>query len=186
MSDLQRSLQLMIEDGGCDSNLLKDSDDKEVDKYKLMFTPNDHMMLRQYECAAEPVVLLSKFFQLAVPHSHLVLVHIRARLHQLRQPKFNMYEDISHTEMPILTSRRKTETVCLPTVTDHEDHGRVEPMLFAVDQFRHLFADDLEIRCGLVVEDDDDHMLVHNVTELPSDIAVACLICPLVGGMSYL
>jgi hypothetical protein len=39
MSDLQRSLQVMIKDGGCDSNLLKDSDDKEADKYKLMFTP---------------------------------------------------------------------------------------------------------------------------------------------------
>jgi hypothetical protein len=143
------------------------------------------MMLRQYECAAEPVVLLSKFFQLAVPHSHLVLVHIRARL-QLREPKFTMYEDISHPEMPILTSCRKTETVCLLAVTDHEDHGGVEPILFAVDQFHHLFADDLEIRCGLVVEDDDDNMVVHHVKELPSDIAVACLICPLVGGMSYL
>jgi hypothetical protein len=66
----------MIEDRGCDSNLLKVSDDKEADKYKLMFTPSDHMMLRQYECAAEPVVLLSKFFQLAMPHSQLVLLYI--------------------------------------------------------------------------------------------------------------
>jgi hypothetical protein len=89
MSDLQISLQLMIEDGGCDAHLLKDSNEKETDQFKLMFTPSVQMMFCRFE-------LLSKFFQLALPHSHLVLVHIQIGLNQLRQTKFTMYEDSSH------------------------------------------------------------------------------------------
>jgi hypothetical protein len=90
-----------------------------------------------------------------------------------------------HTEIPILTNPQKTETVLSPDVTDQGDHGQVEPMLFPVKQFRHFFADDLEICCRPVVEDEQDKMVVCHVKELPSDIAVACLICPLVGGMLY-
>jgi hypothetical protein len=187
MGDLQRSLVIMLEDDGCDAKLLRDTDNKiVVDKTTMMFTPSDQMMLRQYECAAEPVVLLSKFFQLDKPTSHLVLIHLRARIQQMRETRFTMYEEISHLKMPILTNRRRTETVLAPEVKDWEDYGRVEPMLFPVDQFRALFCDDLEIRCGLVVEDEKDESLVHHVDELPSDIAVACLLNPLVGGMSYL
>jgi hypothetical protein len=77
MGDLQRLLVLMLEDDGCDAKLLKDADSKSVvDKTTMMFTPSDQMMLHQYECAAEPVVLLSKFFQLNKPTSHLFIVHL--------------------------------------------------------------------------------------------------------------
>jgi hypothetical protein len=154
-------------------------------KKTMMFTPSDQMMLRQYECAAEPVVLLSKFFQLNKPTSHLVIVHLRARIQQMRELRFNMYEDISHTKMPILTNPQKTETVLVRNVTDWEDHGQVEPMLFPVDVFRALVCNDLEIRCGFIFQDDNDEDLVHHADTLPSDIAVACLLHPLVGGMLY-
>jgi hypothetical protein len=104
----------------------------------------------------------------------------------MQETRFTMYEEISHLKMPILTNRRRSETVLAPDVKDWEDYGQVQPMLFPVDQFRALFCDDLEIRCGLVVEDKKEESLVHHVDELPSNIAIACLLNPLVGGMSYL
>jgi hypothetical protein len=86
MSDLQRSLQLMIKDSGCDTHELKDS------KYKLMIAaPSDQMMLCQYECAAETVVVISKCFQLVMPHSPFVLVHLQALINQLLEAKFTMH-----------------------------------------------------------------------------------------------
>jgi hypothetical protein len=144
MGNLQRSLVLMLEDDGCDAKLLKDADSKSVvDKTRMMFTPSDQMMLCQYECAAEPVVLLSKFFLLNKPTSHLVIVHLRAQIQQMRELRFNMYEDISHTKMPILTNCWKTETVLAQDVTNREDHGQVEPMLFPVDVFRALVCNNV-------------------------------------------
>jgi hypothetical protein len=97
MGDMQRSLVIMLADNGCDRNLLRDADGDPVDKMALMFSPADQMILCQYEFVAEPVVLLSKFFQLNVPTSHLVLVHLRARIAQMGEPKFHMFADISHS-----------------------------------------------------------------------------------------
>jgi hypothetical protein len=87
--------------------------------------------------------------------------------------------------MPILTNRWKTEMVLAQNVTNREDHGQVERMLFPLDVFRALFCDDLEICCGFVYQDDNDEDLVHHANTLPSDNAVACLLHPLVGGMLY-
>lgn len=184
MGDLQRSVVIMLGEGGCDAHLLRDSNGNAVDKSTLMFSPTDQLILRQYECGAEPVVLLSKFFQLDMPTSHLVLVHLRARIAQMRQPKFTMYADISHSRLETLTGRTKTETVLSSDVTDREDHGRVEIMQPCVEIFRECFADDLEIRCSLREIDERDLNLMRNVPALPPDIAVACLLHPLVGGMS--
>jgi hypothetical protein len=62
----------------------------------------------------------------------------------------------------------------------------VEPKLFPVDVFRALVCNDLEICCGFVYQDDKDEDLVHHADTLPSGIAVACLLHPLlVGGMLY-
>lgn len=182
MGDLQRSIAIMLGDGGCDKDLLYGSDGSgPVDKVSLMFSPTDQMIMRQYECGAEPVVLLSKFFQLDVPTSHLVLVHLRARIAQMREPKFAMFADISHSNLEDLTNRAKTETVISNDVTERDDlSGRVEPMVHCVSEFRKAFADDLEYRCGLVKDDDDGNVV--NVPRLPPDIAVACLLHPLVGG----
>jgi hypothetical protein len=47
--------------------------------------------------------------------------------------------------------------------------------------FRSIFANDLEIRCGLVVET-EYRGVYEDVKELPTDIAVLCLLNPLVGG----
>jgi hypothetical protein len=95
MGNLQFLLVLMLEDDGCNAKLLKDADSKSVvDKTTVMFTPSNQMMLHQYECAAEPVVLLSKLFQLNKPTSHLVIVHLQSRIQQMRELRFNMYKDI--------------------------------------------------------------------------------------------
>jgi hypothetical protein len=187
MGDMQRALGIMLGDKGCDLHLLRDADGDPVDQMTLMFSPNDEMILRQYECAAEPVVLLSKFFQLNVPTSHLVLVHLRARIAQMREPKFDMYADISHSKMETLSLRNKTETVSShdhEDVVDTEDHERCVEMEQCILRFRSIFANDLEIRCGLVKETENDD-IVH-VEELPVDIALSCLLNPLVGGKPLL
>jgi hypothetical protein len=176
MGDLQRSLVLMLEDDDCDAKFLKDADNKiVVDKTTLMFTPSNQMMLRQYKCAAEPLLLLSKIFYLNKPTSHLVLIHLQAQIQQMQEMRFTMYKDISHTKMPILTNCWKTETVLAPNVTNREDHRQVEPMLYPVDEFRVLVCDDLKMCCGLVYQDKNEEDLDHHANTLPSDIAVALL-----------
>jgi hypothetical protein len=150
MGDLQCSLVVMLGEKGCDVGLLKDANGNPVDKQEdLMFSPTDQMILRQYECGSEPVVLLSKFLQLDVSMAHLVLIHLRARISQLRKPKFAMYADISHLNMELLTGRTKTEMVLSDDVTDQDEHGRVKSMQPCVSCFRLLCAKDLELRCGL-------------------------------------
>jgi hypothetical protein len=184
MADLQRSLVEMLGENGCDEGLLslRDAHGHLVDKHSFMFSPTDQMILRQYECGSEPVVLLSKFLQLDVSTSHLVLVHLRARIAQLREPKFAMYAAISHLTMESLTGRTKTEMVLSDAVTDRDEHGRFESMQPCVSRFRLLCAEDLELRCGLVRRHKDDLMVVEDEPALPSDIAVGCLLNPLVGG----
>jgi hypothetical protein len=183
MGDLQRSLGLMLGEKGCDEHLLRaDAPGGAVDKISLMFTNTDQTILRQYECGSEPVLLLSKFFQLDDPSSHLVLVHLRARIAQLREHKFEMYADISHSPLEVLTGRNKTETVLADDATDREDHGRVEPMHPCIARFRTVFANDLEVRAGLVTVDPQNEHIRMPVTELPVDMAVSCILNPLVGG----
>jgi hypothetical protein len=64
--DLQKSLVLLVGDKGCNAALLKEKDKNgdPIDKMTLMFLPRDQSILRQYECASEPVVLLSKFLSI--------------------------------------------------------------------------------------------------------------------------
>jgi hypothetical protein len=76
MGDLQRSLDVMLGEKGCNVGLLKDANVNPANKQDLMFTPTDQMILRQYECGSQPVVLLSKFLQLDVSTAHLVLIHL--------------------------------------------------------------------------------------------------------------
>jgi hypothetical protein len=54
-----------------------------------------------------------------------------------------------------------------------------------VNRFRLLCAEDLELRCGLVRRLETDRTFMEDVPEIPSDIAVACLLNPLVGGKSH-
>jgi hypothetical protein len=185
MGDLQQSLVIMLGDRGCDVSLLHNKEGDPVDKLSLMFTRPDRMVLRQYECGSEPVVLLSKFFQSDFPTSHLVLIHLRVRIAQMRETRFAMYADISHSNLELLSNRNKTETVLSDAAVDREDDGgRVEPMVKCVADFRSLFADDLEHRSGLVERNVDDVSVLEDVQRLPPDIAIACLLHPLVGGES--
>ena len=173
----------MLDDNGCDFNLLTDTDGSRVDKMSLLFSPTDQMILRQYECGAEPAVLLSKFFQLDVPTSHLILVTVRARIAQMREKDFKMYADISHSALEVLTNRPMTVTVLSDEVTERED-GPSEPMQPCIAEFRKIFADDFEHRCGLVQFNDVQTDEIEDVPRLPSNIAIACLLHPLVGGES--
>ena len=182
MGDLQQSLVIMLGDRGCDVSLLH-KEGEPVNKLSLMFTRPDRMVLRQYECGAVPVVLLSKFFQSDFPTSHLVLIHLRVQIAQMRETRFAMYADISHSNLEVLSNRNKTETVLSDAATDRDDDGgRVEPMVKCVADFRKLFADDLERRSGLVERSVDELNVLDDVVRLPPDIAIACLLHPLVGG----
>jgi hypothetical protein len=69
----------------------------------------------------------------------------------MQEPKFAMFADISHSHMEVLTGCNKTETVVShDNVADGDNHGRAETMEPCIACFRYLFANDLEIRCGLV------------------------------------
>ena len=186
MGDLQRLLSsIMLGDGGCDAHLIQDGQGNVIaDKQLFMFSTMDQMILRQYECGAEPAVLLSKFFQRSYPTFHLILLHLRIRIAQMREPKFLMYGNISHSDMPVLTRRAKTETVLSNSVEKRDDEGRVDPMNKSVTMFRELFADDLEVRCGLSEWEDNSKKNLIPVERLPQDLAISCLLNPLVGGTS--
>jgi hypothetical protein len=138
MGDLQRSLAIMLGEKGCDVGLLQHANGKPVNKNSLIFTPSDQMIMWQYECGSEPVVLLSLFFQLDKPTSHLVLVHLRAQIAQLREPKFAMYADILHSGLQSLTRRLKTEMVVSDEATDRDDHGQVTQMEPCISLFRSI------------------------------------------------
>jgi hypothetical protein len=166
------------------SRALTDDGDP-VERMDFMFTPTDQQILRQYECAAEPVVLLSKFFQMNVPTAHLILFHLRVRIADMRKKTFSMYGDISHSDVAVLTNRTRTETVLANDVEHRDDVGRVEPMANCIQQFRHTFANDLEHRCGLTHWNDDVPSQLTDVKRLPADIAMAALLNPLLGGENH-
>ena len=190
MGDLYKALSIMLSEEGCDFKLLEDKQGRlvcnkqgnPVKKTSLMFTQTDHMILQQYECAAEPALLLSKKFQLSIPTAHLVLINLRVRIAQMREPQFSMYGDISHsTILPVITDRKKTETVVSDDVTERDD-GPVVPMMDCIETFRAVFADDLELRCGLTVRNKTNPDQLEPARSLPSDIAIAALLHPLLGG----
>jgi hypothetical protein len=185
MGDLQTALVLMLGEKGCDEHLLQGADGNPVDKMSLMFLTSDLAILRQYNCGAKPVVLLSKFLQMDALSAHLVLVHLRARIAQLREPKFSMFADLSHSKLEVLTGCNKTETVLSDDATERDGHGRVEPMHRCIATFQSVFADDLEKRAGLVDVNWENHIRTPKA-ELPTDMAISCLLHPLVGGKNAL
>ena len=121
---------------GIDCALLKDCNGMEVDRNTLMFVPNELNILRQYECAAEPVMHLSSFFQHTAPTVHHILITLRARIQEMREETFMMYGDISYNEqLPVLTDRKKPEII--GSDAEKEQHGAtVQPMLEEIYHFR--------------------------------------------------
>ena len=182
--DLNEALDDMLnpEKKGCDANLLAGTDGSENAKVEFMFSPKDHVLLRQYECAAEPVVHLTKFFQERKPTAHLVLFHLRARIAQMREKKFTMFADISYSDEPDLSKRHRSVTVLREDCPREKLGGQVEMMHDSIALFRETFADDLEYRCKLTCYNDLDPKELEDVERLPKDIAVAALLHPLLGG----
>jgi hypothetical protein len=93
---------------------------------------------------------------------------------------FELELRISHSTVQILSGRVKTETVMLDEVIEHDEHGVA--MHRCVETFRSEFAEDLEIRAGLATRDENNPLVLIPVEELPIDIAISCLLHPLVGG----
>jgi hypothetical protein len=175
MGDFNKGLHLMINGMDKDKLTAKDGTVRMVSDFT--FTPTDKLILRQFECASEPCVMLSKFYQVNGPTSHETLFVTTAYLALMRDSSFVMYDDISHTELEDLKIRKKTVYVLSSShvVTD-EDTGRKEqPMDPCIELFRKLYVNDMSHRCGLT-EDGE------SVDKLPKEIAMALLLNPMYGG----
>jgi hypothetical protein len=97
-----------------------------------------------------------------------------------------MFADISHLNKESLTGCTKMEMVLSDDVTNTDKHGQVESLQPCVNRSRLLCAKNLELCCGLVGQLETDCMFMEDVPEIPTDIAVACLLNPLlVGGKSH-
>ena len=95
MGDFQKGLQDLI--NGHDKKKLVAKDGTILPKTHFTFTATDRMILRQFECASEPCVKLSKFYQLNDTTSHEVIFVMAAYISLMRESSFVMYDDISHT-----------------------------------------------------------------------------------------
>lgn len=169
MGDFNKALHQLLDSG--DKHLLEDAN---ATVQTLTFTRSDKSILRQFECGSLPCLLLSKFFQLSEPTIHETLFVIVARLTQMREPKFLMYGDISHSELPDLTKRHKTVRVWAEHLIDAEQE--VVQMEDCILLFRSQYASDMSRRCGLTDAQGND------VAKLPNFLGIAALLNPMLGG----
>ena len=173
---------------GIDRKLLRDkTTGKPVPKETLTFTNKDKMIYRQYECAAEEIASLSRFFQIGGATAHEQIFEQRYLLQQLNLSQFPMYSDFSHTAGVDLGKRVKNEVVLKNSAVDQNNTsmGKPETMLECIETFREMFVEDFEQRCGFFVMNKDEGAGELSLTEtesLPPDIAVATLLNPLYGG----
>ena len=177
MGDTNLALEKMLVPKGVDKRLLYDSKGKATDIDNYRYTENDRMVLRQYECAAEPCYNLSMFFQNGGPTSHEVIFHLRTRIAEMRSPVFTMWADMSDSiDVPNLKKRLRLHQVRVKWSIADEDKRSVV-MDDCIEKFRGLYARDMELRCGLVEKDTGEP-----AKKLPVDTAVAALLNPLYGG----
>jgi hypothetical protein len=176
MGDFNSALNILMDDS--DNHLLSEAD---VERSDFVFTQQDRLILRQFECGSEPCLKLSKFFQLNASTVHETLFVVRARVAQMCEKSFVMFADISHTPLPDLTKRTKSVFVVSADDNTPRPEGREEQeMEECIETYRRLFSEDMEKRCGLVDQQGDP------VYELPATISMAALLNPLYGGMLYI
>jgi hypothetical protein len=178
MGDFNKALHLII--NGIDNKKLTPTDGRPLTVSDFTFTPSDKMILRQFECGSEPCVKLSKFYQLNIATSHETLFVTTAYIAMMRERSFIMYDDISHSELLDLGTRKKTvHVVSSQHASSEEDSGRPEqPMDPCIELFRELYADDMEERCGLTEGPGAPAI------KLPTEPAIALLLNPIYGGKS--
>jgi hypothetical protein len=178
MGDFNKALNQLLDT--TDKHLLEERDGAVRPRSDFIFTPNDRTVLRQYECASQPCLLLSKFFQLNAPTVHETLFVIAARLAQMRETSFLMYGDISHTDLPDLTKRTKTiRVVSSEHLEEGEDGQEEQPMDICIQYYRAIYARDMSRRCGLTDANGE------RVIKLPYILAIGALLNPMLGGTSF-
>ena len=185
MGDLCEAVTKMLAPGGTDHHLVSETDDEGnlVDPSCNFLSVYERLVLRMYECAAEPVLKLSKFTQLNKPTIHEALFNVRARIDECRDHEFTMYFDISNSTLPDLSKRVKSEKVIDDVFFAGEARGDTEhEMPACIEQLRDVFADDLELRCKLKYKPDRSEGKVFDMAQLPRDIAMGCLLNPMYGG----
>jgi hypothetical protein len=175
MGDFNRALHILI--NGIDKGKLTPKDGEFVPITDYTFTPNDKMILAQFECGSEPCVLLSKFFQINDATSHETIFVTGAYLALMGSTTFNMFHDISHSDLTDLKNRNKTVYVISSLhVMSDEDSGRTfEVMDPCIELYRMLYLKDMLIRCGFTEENGDP------CSKLPTLTAIALLLNPLYG-----
>jgi hAT family C-terminal dimerisation region len=179
MGDFNKSLHLLLD--GHDKHLLinKDQDGDPLPRMDFTFTATDRTILRQFECGSHPCLMLSKFYQLNEATVHETLFVTVARIAQMRETSFLMFGDISHTELPDLRQRNRTVVVVstLHLASIYEDDGREEQAMDpCIEEYRRLYANDMEHRCGLSSSDGNP------AVTYPTIIGMSCLLNPMYGG----
>jgi hypothetical protein len=176
MGDYSKGLHILI--SGNDKDKLVGKDGKPVPTTNFTFTPGDKVILRQFECGSEACVLLSKFYQINAATSHETLFVTAAYLGMMKESSFVMYDDISHSDLVDLSTRKKTVYVLSSShVATEEESGRnTQPMDACIELFRKLYANDMAERCGF-----REGGLP--TKKLPVESAIALLLNPLYGGM---
>lgn len=174
MGDFSKALHNMIQ--GMDNHKLKGKDGL-LPVTDFTFTPSDKLILRQFECGSEPCVLLSKFYQINDATSHETIFVTTAYLMMMRMTYFLMYDDISHSDLADLKARKKTVYVVSSVHPEDDESGRKEECMDpCIELFRLLYAEDMEVRCGLTESPGSPAI------KLPTMTAIALLLNPLYGG----
>ena len=70
-----------------------------------------------------------------------------------------MYANISHTSLPDLSKRYQSELVVKESELNEEKSatmGKPEIMLDCIEEFRSIFLDDFQQRCGFMILEEDE------------------------------
>ena len=136
------------------------------------------MILRQFECGSKARVLLSKFYQINAATSHETLFVTAVYLGMMKESSFVMYDDILHSDLVDLSTRKKTVNVLSSShvVTEEESGRNTQPMDACIELFRKLYANDMAERCGFRLDG-------LPTKKLPVESAIEFLLNPLYGGL---
>lgn len=166
MNDYNKALHLLI--NGIDHGKLTPKVGEALPITNFTFTPNDKMILRQFEIGSRPCVLLSKFFQINDATSHETIFVTLAYLLLMQQTSFVMYDETIQSEVAVVSSLH---------VASECDGFRTEVVMDpCIELYRLLYSKDMLERCGFTDQNGDP------CSELPRMTAIALLLNPLFGG----
>ncbi|KAL7502257.1 hypothetical protein ACHAXN_000889, partial [Cyclotella atomus] len=175
MGDACETIEKLLSPDGDDRDMLTAEEASAEDYTRLNYTESDKMILRQFECAAEPAITFSKFTQDRRETFSYVFYESRKTIAQSRRDTFSMYNDVSHMSRTVDLRNRGPKTVLVKRATAVVDdavareYSQVIDIDPLIETYRVEYAKDLETRLNL------------NVTKLPPALAISTLLNPLFG-----